>query len=190
MDNLKRTERIMNISSKISDEDIALFQKSVEDTKPLKQDRIIVNKPKPSSHPSKTEEDNRAVIEEMSDGKFDHSLLERGDELLYCRPGVQKQTLRKLRRGKFTIEAELDLHGMTVDKARDELADFLKYCTVRSRYCVRIIHGKGLGSKNKQPTLKNKVNQWLQKRNSVLAFCSARPVDGGTGAIYLLLKRS
>lgn len=180
----------MKKTSNISDEDIALFREAVGDTTPLKQDSIIVNKPKPPPHPFKTEADNLAVIDEMSDGDNDHSLLERGDELLFCRPGVQKQTFRKLRRGQYKVEAELDLHGMTVDTAREALSDFLKQCTARSQRCVRIIHGKGLGSKNKQPVLKNKLNQWLLKRDIVLAFCSARPVDGGTGAIYLLLKRN
>jgi DNA-nicking Smr family endonuclease len=179
----------MNKSSNISDEDIALFRKTVGDIEPLKQDSNVVNKPKPSPHPSKTEADNLAVIEEMTDGEYDESLLERGDELLYCRPGVQKQTLRKLRRGQYKIEAELDLHGMTVAMASEALSDFLRQCAVRSQRCVRIIHGKGLGSINKKPVLKNKLNQWLLKRDSVLAFCSARSVDGGTGAIYLLLKR-
>jgi len=184
----------MKKSSNISDEDMALFRAAVGDTKPLKQDSIIVSKPKPSPwlspRPSQTEADNLAVSEEMSNAKFDHNLLERGDELLFCRPGVQKRTLRNLRRGQYTIEVELDLHGMIVDQAREALSDFLKQCTARSQHCVRIIHGKGLGSKNRQPVLKNKVNQWLKKIDGVLAFCSARPVDGGTGAIYLLLKRN
>ncbi len=180
----------MKKPSNISDEDIALFRKTVGDIEPIRQDNIVVNKPKPSPHPSMTEADNHAVIDEMSDGNYDHSLLERGDELFFSRPGVQKQTLRKLRRGQYKIEAELDLHGMTVDVAKDTLSDFLRQCTACSQRCVRIIHGKGLGSINKQPVLKNKLNQWLLKRDIVLAFCSARPVDGGTGAIYLLLKRN
>jgi len=179
----------MKKSSHISDEDIALFRKTVGDIKPLKQESIVLDKPKPSPHPSKTEADNLAVIDEMIDNEYDTGLLERGDELLYARPGVQRQTIRKLRRGKYKIEAELDLHGMTVDIARVALSDFLNLCSSHSQRCVRIIHGKGLGSENKQAVLKNKLNQWLQKRDNVLVFCSARPADGGTGAIYLLLKR-
>lgn len=178
----------MSKTSDISDADIALFRETVGDIKPLKQDNIVVSKSKPAPIPTKTETDNRAVLNEMLDSEFDGSLLERGDELLYCKPGVQKQTLRKLRRGQYKIEAELDLHGMTVPVAKEALSDFLRQCTVRSHRCVRIIHGKGLGSANKQPVLKNKVNQWLLKTDAALAFCSARPIDGGTGAIYLLLK--
>lgn len=179
----------MNKTSDISDEDIALFRETIGEIKSLKQDSIVVSKSKPVPTPAKTEADNRAVIDEMIDGEFDHSLLERGDELLFYRPGFQKQALKKLRRGQFNIEAELDLHGMTVDMARNALLSFLKDCTNKNKRCVRIIHGKGLGSKNKHPVIKNKLNNWLQKRSDVLAFCSARQVDGGTGAIYLLLKR-
>ncbi len=179
----------MKKSSGISEEDSALFRKSVADAMPLKQDSFIAEKPRPKAHPSKTEADNLAVIEEMSAADFDSSLLERGDELLYTSPGVQNNILKKLRRGQYKIEAELDLHGMTVDSAKIALTDFLKQCTTRSQHCVRIIHGKGLGSINKQPILKNKLNQWLQKTDIAQAFCSARPADGGTGAIYLLLKR-
>ncbi|MCG8379470.1 MAG: Smr/MutS family protein, partial [Proteobacteria bacterium] len=106
------------------------------------------------------------------------------------KPGLQKQTLRKLRRGQFNIEGELDLHGMTAVMAKEALSTFLKRCKSQNKRCIRIIHGKGLGSKDKKPVIKNKLNNWLQKRDDILAFCSAREVDGGTGAIYLLLKRN
>ncbi len=179
----------MKKSSGISVEDSALFREMVGDAQPLKQDSFIADKPKPKAHPAKTEADNSAVIEEMSTADFDSNILERGDELLYTSPGVQNNILKKLRRGHYKIEAELDLHGMTVDSAKIALTDFLNQCIARSQRCVRIIHGKGLGSINKQPVIKNKLNQWLQKMDIALAFCSARPADGGTGAIYLLLKR-
>lgn len=179
----------MNNPSNISDEDSALFREAMGGTKPLKQDDFIAEKPKPKPHPHKTDADNLAVMQEMSEADFDSAQLERGDELLYSRPGVQKQVLKKLRRGQYKIEAELDLHGMTVDIAKQSLTEFLNKCAVRCQYCVRIIHGKGLGSVSKHPILKNKVNQWLQKRDIVQAFCSAKQADGGTGAIYVLLKR-
>ena len=178
----------MGESSGISEKDLELFRDAVKDIKPLKQDSFVPDKPKPKPTPNKTEADNNAVLEEMSSADFDHATLERGDELLYYRAGLQKQLVRKLRRGKFSIEAELDLHGMTVAIAKNALADFMKNCVLRQLRCVRIIHGKGLGSKNKEPVIKNKLNKWLQQRDDVLAFCSARPIDGGTGAIYLLLK--
>jgi DNA-nicking Smr family endonuclease len=180
----------MKKSSNISEDDIALFRETVGNIKPLKQDRIVANKSKPSPHPFKTEEDNRAVIQELFESEFDESTLERGDELLFCKPGVQKQVLRKLRRGQYHIDAELDLHGMTVAVAKTALSEFLNQRRVSSQRCVKIIHGKGLGSVNKQPVIKNKLNNWLRHRDDVLAFCSARNVDGGTGAIYLLLKKN
>ena len=122
-------------------------------------------------------------------GTYEPSEIETGDELLFIRPGIQKQILRKLRRGQFSVEKELDLHGMTIDVARQALSRFLAKCTIQHHRCIRIIHGKGHGSKEKQPILKVKLNYWLQQRDEVLAFCSARPVDGGTGAVYILLKR-
>ena len=179
----------MKKSSKISDDDIALFRDAMANTVPLKHNNVVPEAPKPAAQPLQTEADNRAVIDEMQTSDIELNELEMGDELLYCRPGVQKQTLRKLRRGQFNIEAELDLHGMTVAMAKEALAEFLNRCRARSKRCVRIIHGKGLGSKNKQPVIKNKLNNWLRQRNDVMVFCSARQVDGGTGAIYLLLKR-
>ncbi len=180
----------MKKSSNISEEDRALFRKAVGKIKPLKQDNIVINKPKTSPNPSKTEGNDRAVMQELLDSEFDQNLLERGDELSYSKPGVQKQTLRKLRRGQYQIEAELDLHGMTVAVAKTALSEFLGQCLARSQRCVRIIHGKGIGSKNKKPVIKNKLNNWLRHQDNVMVFCSARQIDGGTGAIYLLLKRN
>ena len=179
----------MSKNKKISDEDINLFREAVKDTLPLRQDKFVPEKSKPKPRPSKTEEDQRSVMEEIVDSDFDSATVERGDELLFHRPGLQKLTLRKLRRGQFSIEDELDLHGMKVEEARAALSGFIKHCQSRNKRCVRIVHGKGLGSANKFPVIKNKVNNWLQKREEVMAFCSARPIDGGTGAIYLLLKR-
>jgi DNA-nicking Smr family endonuclease len=115
--------------------------------------------------------------------------METGEELFYCRSGLQHNVLRKLRRGHYAVEAELDLHGLRVAEARQALGTFLQNALERGIKTVRIIHGKGNGSLNKQPVLKGKVNHWLRQRAEVLAFCSARPVDGGTGAIYVLLRR-
>jgi DNA-nicking Smr family endonuclease len=180
----------MKKSSNISEEDSALFRKTVGNVKLLKQDNIVINKPKASPAPSSIEEADRAVMQELLDSEFGQNLLERGDKLSYSKPGIQKQTLRKLRRGQYQIEAELDMHGMTVATARTALSKFLGQCMTRSQRCVRIIHGKGIGSKNKKPVIKNKLNNWLRHQDNVNAFCSARQIDGGTGAIYLLLKRN
>lgn len=113
---------------------------------------------------------------------------ETGEELSFIRPGLQHRLLRKLRRGHFSIGAELDLHGMTVALAQVELTIFLKQAQARGVRCVRIIHGKGLRSRQGRPVLKFKLERWLRLREEVIAFSSARPVDGGTGAVYVLLK--
>ena len=132
--------------------------------------------------------DEAAVIKEMAEGFFDTEAAETGDELLYKKPGIQDKVFRKLRRGQFAIAAELDLHGFTVQHAKDCLSGFLKESVARNRRCVRIIHGKGLRSRQGRPTIKSRIGKWLQQRQEVLAYCSARQVDGGTGAIYVLLK--
>ena len=97
--------------------------------------------------------------------------------------------MRKLSRGNFSIQAEMDLHGMIVDDARIALREFIEYAVNTELTCVRIIHGKGLGSGQSGPKLKPRVNAWLRQWDTVLAFVSARPVDGGTGAVYVLLKK-
>ena len=116
-------------------------------------------------------------------------ILDNGDHLNYCREGVSEQILRKLRRGRYSLQAEVDLHGLTVPKARVELNDFLAECRRERLSCVRVIHGKGLRSGNGGPVLKSKVALWLKLANYVIAYTSARPTDGGTGALYVLLER-
>lgn len=116
--------------------------------------------------------------------------LATGDELVYRRNGVQSSVMRRLRRGYYRCQAEIDLHGMVVATARLSLADFLQEAHDFNYRCVRIIHGKGLRSGHRGPVLKTKVTGWLRQRNEVLAYISARPVDGGTGALYVLLRKT
>jgi DNA-nicking Smr family endonuclease len=97
--------------------------------------------------------------------------------------------MRKLARGNFSVQDEIDLHGMTVPEAKEALHDFIGECESRGYTCVRIVHGKGLGSGNRGPVLKGKVNKWLRQWNAVLAFVSTRQIDGGTGAVYVLLRK-
>lgn len=113
---------------------------------------------------------------------------ERGDADSYVRDGMQAQTLRKLRRGHWHCESHLDLHGHTSEEARRALVAFLRECQDAGARCVRIVHGKGLQSKNGAPVLKAKVSHWLRQREEVLAYCPARPGDGGSGAVVVLLK--
>ena len=114
--------------------------------------------------------------------------MEAGDAWSYVRPGMPHQTLRRLRRAHWGIQHNLDLHGCTREEARQQLIAFLDHCTQRKMRCVRVIHGKGLSSKNREPVLKSRIGNWLMQRTDVLAFCQAKPEDGGGGAVLILLK--
>ena len=170
----------------ISNDERTVFREAVQDVRPLKRERRTPSPRKPPPVPRQRQEDDARVLQDMLSDALDPAELETGEELLFARPGLQHSVLRKLRRGQFSIEAELDLHGLTVPQARQALAEFLR---ARPGRCVRIIHGKGNSSAGRLPVLKGKVNHWLRQRREVLAFCSARPVDGGTGALYVLLAR-
>lgn len=174
----------------LSAEDQALFRTSVGDVTPLPQKRVAPHYSAPPPRPLHREAEQQQELRDMFSDSLDPGELETTEELLFSRSGLQHNVMRKLRRGQFRIDAELDLHGMRVEQARQALSHFLHHCRLQSRQCVRIIHGKGYGSQQQLPVLKSKVNYWLRQHSEVLAFCSARPVDGGTGAIYLLLKRN
>lgn len=173
--------------TKKTPDDLDLFHQMVGEVKPVQNDRVVHEKPAPKPVPQKSIEDEQAVLHDMlSDNYFDID-LQPGDVLEYCTPGIQKSTYKKLRRGEYRIDAELDLHGYTGEQARKALSQFLNDARDLGGRCVRIIHGKGLSS-NEGPILKSRVNGWLRQRGDVLAFHSARPADGGTGAVYVLLR--
>ncbi len=179
----------MSKKNNISNDDKDLFRQAVADAVPLPQHRVTPHRDPPPARPLKREEDELQVLDDMLSGDIDPAELETGEELFYCRGGLQHSVLKKLRRGHYAIEAELDLHGLRVVEARQVLTTFLHSALAQRLKTVRIIHGKGNGSLHKQPVLKGKVNHWLRQRNEVLAFCSARPADGGTGAVYVLLGK-
>lgn len=178
----------MSNDHRTSPEEARLFREAVKDVVPLPDDRVAPWRPRPLPVPRQTSLNEAQVIHELLSDAVDLHDLETGEELVYVHPGVQRGVLRKLRRGLFSVDGELDLHGMTVPVARQALVEFLRQCQRHHARCVRIIHGKGNGSLGKQPVLKAKVGHWLRQRNDVLAYSSARPVDGGTGAIYVLLR--
>jgi DNA-nicking Smr family endonuclease len=141
--------------------------------------------------PKQRQLDERQVLAQSVSDEIDiESLLDTDESLSYRRPGIGPDVLRKLRRGDWVIQSELDLHGHRVDQAREELAAFLKEAIKRGLRCVRIVHGKGLGSKDRQPVLKGKVRAWLVQRDEVIAFCQARAAEGGSGALVVLLRPS
>jgi DNA-nicking Smr family endonuclease len=133
-------------------------------------------------------DEQAALAQSLSDEFSIESLLETDEGLSYARAGIGQETVRKLRRGHWVTQAQLDLHGMRTDEAREALAEFLRNATRRGLRCVRVIHGKGLGSVNREPVLKKKVRNWLVQKDEVLAFCQARAADGGAGAVMVLLK--
>lgn len=170
-------------------DDTSLFRQAIAGSRKLKQDKIRPHRDRVKPVPRQRIRDEQAALEESLVVPYTTEEFETGDELLYSRNGVQHNVMRKLRKGRYPIEAELDLHRLTSEQAYQAMVSFLAHCKQRRIRCVRLIHGKGLGSRQKRPVLKGKVNQWLQQRDDVLAFCSARPVDGGSGAVYVLLRK-
>lgn len=177
---------------KISEEEQQSFRNEVSDVRPLKSDnRVEAPKKKPSPRPIHNRQshnyDEQSNVEMMSD-PIDLREVEVEDVLFFARSGIQQKVQKKLRRGEFPIEEELDLHGYTVVEAKVAIQDFINECKQHQRRYVRIIHGKGYRSEQKIPVLKTHVAYWLPQLNDVLAFSSARPADGGTGALYVILK--
>lgn len=171
-------------------DDLAAFREAVADAKPLPDPgRAPPPRPRIKPVPIQSQRDEQQVLVDMLSDHIPWDEVETGEELNFTRPGLSQQILRRLRRGHWVIEDELDLHGLTRDEARERLAAFLNACKKRGTRCIRIIHGKGLGSKNKEPVLKQKVRSWLMQRDEVLAFAQARPADGGSGAVIVMLKR-
>lgn len=169
--------------------DHELFMAEVRDVTPLYRKPDFQHPPEwPSPWPRQRMKDEAAVMPDAMTDFWPWDELESGEELLYLRAGQKLDTLRKLRRGEWVIQGELDLHGLNTDEARTAVAGFLLQARQNNKRCVRIIHGKGLGSKNREPVLKLKLKNWLVQRNEVLAFSQARAVDGGSGALLVLLK--
>jgi len=174
-----------------NDKDPDEFLNAMRGIKPLRSDaRVPETRPKPKPRAKFSKADERQVLAESLEDDIDTIEHGYGAALRFHRQHVGKRTIRKLQRGGYSVQAEIDLHGMTVDEARPRLADFINYSASQGKYCVRVVHGKGLGSGNRGPVLKNAVNRWLRKWDCVLAFVSTRQVDGGTGAVYVLLQRT
>lgn len=179
----------MSSGSKDDDGEKTLFRQQVGKVRRVAQDRVAPHRPGRLPVPEQSQRDAADVMQSLLSDDYEPTDIETGEELLYVRPGLQHSVVRKLRRGLYAIEAELDLHGHTVAQAREALNAFVRDARGMGKRCVRVIHGKGRSSEGKLPVLKGKVNHWLRQKDEVLAFCSARPTDGGTGAVYVLLRR-
>ena len=166
------------------------FRAAMSGVKPLKPDNRLSPEPRRRSpSPEQRERDEQAVLEELLDPVPDPADLETGEELLYLRPGYPPRLLRRLRRGHFSTADSIDLHHMGEHLAREVLLKFLADACKQGHGCVRVVHGKGLRSRG-LPTLKLMTNRVLRRHPMVIAFASCRPVDGGTGAVHVLLKNA
>ena len=166
-----------------------LFARAVGAVKPLPfKERVHMKPHRPAPRPLQQDlDDQAALVESMSD-EFDVStLLDVDDQLSFRRPGIGTDITRKLRKGEWSIQGQLDLHGLRSDEARTALGQFIRDAKRMGWRCVRVVHGKGLGSPGKEPVLKAKVQRWLVQKNEVLAFVQAKPSDGGAGALVVLL---
>lgn len=169
-------------------DDGRLFRDAIGEVRRQK-DTSMANpaKPRPAPEPVQSRLDEARVRDELLTHPFDPASIEAGDEITYLKSGQQPRLLQRLRRGQFSVRAEIDLHEMSSTVARDAIRAFLDECRREGELCVRIVHGKGLRSKSNGPVLKRMTDSLLRQRADVLAFSSARPAQGGTGAVVVLL---
>ena len=186
----RREEEARRRKEREAQREANLFRDSVGDVVLLDfNDRAVPVVPKPAPIPKQRIADNQAALHQSLSDEFNvDTLLETDADLSYRRSGIQQDVVRKLRRGHWIIQDELDLHGSRRDEAREQLSEFLRRCVLKKFRCVRVVHGKGLGSANQEPVLKKLVHGWLAQKEEVMAFVQAKAVDGGSGALLVLLN--
>ena len=170
-----------------------LFARAVGPVQPLREApgrrRAVLEPDPPPPIPVQHQlDEQRVLLEAMSDDFDVTTLLDTDDALSFRRPGVNVDVTRRLRRGDWSIQRQLDLHGLRTDEAREALGTFIREARRDGMRCLRVVHGKGLGSPGKNPVLKGRVQGWLVQKQEVLAFVQARPLDGGAGALVVLLR--
>jgi DNA-nicking Smr family endonuclease len=166
-----------------------LFTRAVGQVQPIAaKPRVQVNIPAPVPRRLQQDIDDAAALQESMSDEFDVStLLDVDDQMSFRRSGIGTDVTRKLRKGEWSIQGQIDLHGLRSDEARNAVGQFIRDAKRMGWRCVRVVHGKGLGSPGKEPVLKSKVQRWLVQKNEVLAFVQAKPSDGGAGALVVLL---
>jgi DNA-nicking Smr family endonuclease len=181
------TAQAKAVKQAASDKD--LFVRAAGIVKPLPDKRKLHHKTSPKMPTvMQYQVDEKAVLKEAISDEFDvGTLLECDEHLSFRRPGIGPDVTRKLRRGDWSIQRQIDLHGLRRDDAREALSLFIREAHQQGIRCVRVVHGKGLGSPGKAPILKNRVHSWLVQKYEVLAFVQAKPADGGAGALVVLL---
>ncbi len=174
------------VKKNLTQEDIDLFRQSIGEIAIVNSNKILLNqKEKPKPYPKS----NSINLESpLFNTAIEPEKVGLEDSLSYTAPGVQNNVLKKLRKGFYGIDADIDLHGLTSNTAKNQLLHFLNNCVSTHLRCVHIVHGKGYRSLDNQPVLKNDLNLWLRQHKDVQAFCSAPPSAGGTGALFVLLK--
>jgi DNA-nicking Smr family endonuclease len=179
-------------SASIAPEESELLRAALADVKPLAPtNRASLIRPKPRPVAAQRQRDDQeALLDTLSDNPAWEQGLETGEELLFRRDGLSQLHIRKLRRGHWKIQDHLDLHGHTAAEARILTAAFLAHALRNGLRCVRIVHGKGLSSPNREPVLKKKLSGWLAQRDEVMAYCQAPQTEGGGGAVLVLLRGS
>ena len=174
----------------VSDEDVRLFQQAIGPVRKIAGASSTVARPQPTPEPRQSQMDEARVAGELIRSAIDPAEIEVGEELSYLKPGLSPRLLRRLKRGHFSIADEIDLHQMTLAVARTAVKQFLDENKREGRLCVKIIHGKGLRSRAEGPVVKRLVDGMLRQRADVLAFASAKPAEGGTGAVIVLLRQA
>ena len=166
-----------------------LFARAVGQVKPIAaKPRVQVSMPVAVPRRLQQDIDDAAALQESMSDEFDVStLLDVDDQMSFRRPGIGTDVTRKLRKGEWSIQGQIDLHGLRSDEARNAVGQFIRDAKRMGWRCVRVVHGKGLGSPGKEPVLKSKVQRWLVQKNEVIAFVQAKPSDGGAGALVVLL---
>ncbi|MFC3609574.1 Smr/MutS family protein [Stutzerimonas tarimensis] len=176
------------------DDDFSLFKAATAGIKPIRTERADTGKPRQDNQRLAGRRANATTRVEQTriDGLSDQFVIDVGaeDELYWARDGVQDSQMRKLKAGQISFEGSLDLHGMTVERARETLWDFLAEAAKYEIRCVRVTHGKAARLDGKRPLIKSHVNTWLRQHPQVLSFSSCQPRHGGTGALYVMLKRT
>jgi DNA-nicking Smr family endonuclease len=168
-----------------------LFVRAAGAVNPMRSQhqRVHLARDQPPPIPVQQQLDDQRVLHEAISDEFDAStLLDVDDALSFRRPGIGTDVTKRLRKGDWSIQGEIDLHGLRREEAREALAEFIREAHKRGWRCVRVVHGKGLGSPGKTPVLKGRVQSWLIQKNEVLAFVQARGDEGGAGALVVLLK--
>lgn len=176
-------------AARLAEQEKRVFELSVGPVTPLRHvDRVLHAREQPAPEPRQREADERAVLLQALSDEIDvDTLLDTDETLSFRRDGISLEVVRKLRRGQWALQGQLDLHGLRRDAAREALSHFVHDSARRGWRCVRVVHGKGHGSPGREPVLKGRVRRWLVQKNEVLAFVQARASDGGAGALIVLL---